>query len=1009
MTTDPADDSDAGRDTLWQRATTFVPGVLRQNLTAKLLLLLLVGTLISGAVVVVSYGAINDEITDQVRSQVESGTTVRSTIYENWLSERWTTLNAMTDEPEMQHESAAVLHQWLSAKQTGVSDAIHSLHIVDIESGTILGSTNTAYHGTDLYETGLNETTTSSLLFVARQPIRLDDRGPKMTVIGTHSGDRMLVAAVPANTSLVDSQALDDAKSSLYSVEGHRLLGDGTAATMELPEGAGTETTVIDSGETVVGVHVIAHDVLNAQPVEAYDEVTTVGAVVVTQTPKSEAFAVREQITDYLAVAFGLGLLLLIGTAAISMRSVTADINRLSDRARQVSEGSFDVDVTSHRRDEIGTLYRSVGDMRDSLQERLQQVSSQKREMEAARQEAEQAREKLREIIDLVPDLVFVRNSAGEYLVANEATAEAYGLSPEEVEGKTVRQLATDKMQAERFHEDDLAVIESGKPLYIPEEEVQTTDGETRIHQTTKIPYGPVDSSEDAVLTYARDVTTLKEREQELADREEKYRNLFEDTQNALMVFTREGYLDCNQQALELFDVESVEAFIEYTPWELAPETQPDGRDSKEVALEHVETAFEAGDTLFEYTHQRADGTEFPAEVKLSRFEYEGQKVLHSLVRDITERRERERELREREAKYRNLFENTRDALMLLDRDGFFDCNEQTLELFGVESVAAFAETTPWELAPSEQPDGSASEGLAREHIEEAFETGEAFFEWIHQRVDGTEFPAEVKLSRFETGEGPALHALVRDITDRKEYERRIEKQRDNLETLNKMVRHDIRNDLQIILGYAETLDSQIDDANLEYVEQVLSSASHAIEITTTARDVSEAMLDSETALSPVHFRAALEHEIEEARASHENAIVRIDGSIPDVHVMADDLLESVFRNLLNNAITHNDKEVPRVVVSAEQRDGRVRLRIADNGPGVPDARKDVIFEEGERGIDSEGTGLGLYLVQTLVDQYGGEIWVEDRNEAASGSPSQFEGEESRGAVFVVRFRTPGA
>ncbi|MEF8772750.1 sensor histidine kinase [Halodesulfurarchaeum sp.] len=113
-----------------------------------------------------------------------------------------------------------------------------------------------------------------------------------------------------------------------------------------------------------------------------------------------------------------------------------------------------------------------------------------------------------------------------------------------------------------------------------------------------------------------------------------------------------------------------------------------------------------------------------------------------------------------------------------------------------------------------------------------------------------------------------------------------------------------------------------------------------------------------------------------------------VESTILTVEVLADNMLESVFRYLLRNAITHNNKEVPEVTVSATTTEEVARIRIADNGPGIPDDRKDQIFEEGETGIDSEGTGLGLYLVQTLVDRYEGQIWIDDN--------------DPEGSVFVV-------
>jgi signal transduction histidine kinase len=127
---------------------------------------------------------------------------------------------------------------------------------------------------------------------------------------------------------------------------------------------------------------------------------------------------------------------------------------------------------------------------------------------------------------------------------------------------------------------------------------------------------------------------------------------------------------------------------------------------------------------------------------------------------------------------------------------------------------------------------------------------------------------------------------------------------------------------------------------------------------------------------------------VNEVRSTYEDVVLTTDGGIPDVEVRADDMLGSVFRNLLTNAIEHNDEAVREVTVAATATDGRVVVRVADNGPGIPDDRKDAIFEEGEKGLDSEGTGLGLYLVETLVERYDGDIRVEDN--------------EPKGAVFVV-------
>jgi PAS domain S-box-containing protein len=716
----------------------FLPKRIRRNLTAKVVTLLLVWTLISGAVVVVSFASINADETAQVRAQVESETTTQATIYENWLTERWSTLYRMAESPEMQHASRSVLHQWLVAERTRVSNDVQTLLVADAETGAVLGSTETEYQGTNVYDRGLDETTAGGLIFISQQPVALDTRPPNMTLLGTRSQGRILLAAVPANTTLVDSQAYENADSSLYSLGGHQLLGPETTGRIDVTAEPGPGTRVVDRGDNILGISVVAHDVLDARAVDRYDEATTVGTVVVTRAPKAEAFAVRNRISGDLAIAFGLLFTLFMGTAAISMRSVTVAVNRLSAKAQRISDGSFDVEVQTQRIDEIGTLYRSIGEMRDSLRDRIEAAERREREMTAARAEAEQAHQNLREIIDLVPDLIYVKNRAGEFLMANQATAEAYGMTAAELEGKHEATVVPNVEDSEAFRKDDREVIDSGEPKEIPEETLTTVDGETKILQTRKIPYEVRGSGEDAVLGYSRDVTELTE------------------------------------------------------------------------------------------------------------------------------------------------------------------------------------------------------------------------------------------------------------------YQQQLESQRDNLEVLNQVVRHDIRNHLQLISAYADAAQPLVeDDQGNEYLENVLEAADDAVDITTTAREVTAVMLNAEVDRHPVRLRSILEEELDSIRANHDRALVEVEGSIPDVEVLADEMLASVVRNLLTNAVQHNDKEVPEITVGATAGDETAVLRIADNGAGISDEQRAEIFERGEMGLDSEGTGLGLYLVKTLVSRYGGKVRVEEN--------------QPEGAVFVVTLPIAGA
>jgi signal transduction histidine kinase len=147
-------------------------------------------------------------------------------------------------------------------------------------------------------------------------------------------------------------------------------------------------------------------------------------------------------------------------------------------------------------------------------------------------------------------------------------------------------------------------------------------------------------------------------------------------------------------------------------------------------------------------------------------------------------------------------------------------------------------------------------------------------------------------------------------------------------------------------------------------------------------------MVNTEADIEPVRLDQHLDSVINNARSEFDDAIITVENPIPNTIVSGNDLLKAVFRNLLKNAVVHNDKETPQIQLSVMVNDETLTVSVADNGPGISDGHKEEIFGKGDKGLDSPGTGIGLYLVQTLVNQYGGNVYVEDN------SPE--------GAVFMV-------
>lgn len=216
-------------------------------------------------------------------------------------------------------------------------------------------------------------------------------------------------------------------------------------------------------------------------------------------------------------------------------------------------------------------------------------------------------------------------------------------------------------------------------------------------------------------------------------------------------------------------------------------------------------------------------------------------------------------------------------------------------------------------------------------------------------------------------------------IYQRNELERQIrerEKVEEKEDFLHSLLRHDVRNKLQVILGYVEMLE----DFDLsEKAERFLSLAEEGIEggieIIEKVRTLREAR---EEEISEVDVEFAIQNAVDQYEDSAREKGIEIDVDCPEegCKVLGGSLLNRVFSNLIENAVQHSGGNEVRIRGKVEE--DEVRCIIEDDGKGIPDEEKDRIFNKGYTAGEEGGTGLGMFLVETLLETYKGSIEVSD-------------------------------
>jgi PAS domain S-box-containing protein len=516
-----------------------------------------------------------------------------------------------------------------------------------------------------------------------------------------------------------------------------------------------------------------------------------------------------------------------------------------------------------------------------------------------------------------------------------------------------------------------------------------TVDSQQRHFSISITPVGEQTTHGRVVLLH--DITAQKQREQKLEELHTRFEIALEETDT--------GVWEWDLETDELVWDEATERLFGYTPGEFPgtfegfADRVPD--EDMDIVQKELEATIESGkEYRTNFRVQPPDGEQRWVQARgVITYGDDGDpERMLGIQTDITEQKEREQAIEQTRTELRQIIDLIPDPLFAKNRDDeVLFSNEANAELLGA---------TPAEIdgvaEPKIMPEVENYEQYRQRDIE-VIETGEpTVFEEKLTSADGEKHIFQTTRIPFSTeNRDDAVLGYARDVTDLKEYEQeledsheKIERRNEELETLNRILRHDIRNDVVVMSRLGAKLEEHVDDDGEDLLHQLLDRTNHIEELTTGLRELMRTLLEEESELRPIRLDTVIESEVRDVSQSYDDATITI-GDVPRVSVKGNMMLSSVFRNILKNAIRHNDSDVPEVDISAQTRDDRVEVRISDNGPGVPESIRQDIFGKGEKGLESKGTGIGLYLVNQLVAEYGGEVWVEDN--------------DSGGALFVVK------
>jgi PAS domain S-box-containing protein len=479
---------------------------------------------------------------------------------------------------------------------------------------------------------------------------------------------------------------------------------------------------------------------------------------------------------------------------------------------------------------------------------------------------------------------------------------------------------------------------------------------------------------------------------------EEKIKNILESSPDSITVTDLNGIIiECNEATLKLYGFSSKNKIIGKNALLFFPEKE------KERALENLKKTLKKGSIKnIEYVSLRKNGTEFPIELSASVIkDNSGNPVAFvAIAKDISERKKVEEELRIANEKFKKIYEEASDGIVILDFKGkILELNKKALKIFGgkreeiIGTHFSKAGTIPLKSMPKLMKTFSGMIGGDQKPINV----------WIKNKK-GKKIYLENSGTIIKLDGKKRIMVITRDITEKKKYEevkintqRKIEKQNIKLIKLDKIkteflntTSHELRTPMASIKGYIQMLMSQklgnINKEQNEALNVVLRNTNRLDSLIEDILDISR--LESGTMKfipDKTNINKMITEVIETMQPTADLKNIKINKElekIPDI-IIDSERIKNVLMNLIDNSIKFSYQDSIINLKTKIDKDD-VLFEIQDFGRGIPKNKQKKIFDrfyQVDSGIDRKfgGVGLGLTISKGIVDAHGGKVWVKSK------------------------------